>query len=109
MAGVEELEAQKRKPNFGNAGAVNNLLSSGAERMELRLKVCGSVGRIVVPGSGEGTGTTHEAASSNCFTPLHGIPNPYVGADEKRGNLCLSTKGWEILNRIVCSIRLHIL
>jgi hypothetical protein len=37
-AGVAELERQKRMPNFGNAGAVNNLLSVAATRMEARLK-----------------------------------------------------------------------
>lgn len=35
-AGVEQLEREKRKPNFGNAGAVNNLLGMVALRMEAR-------------------------------------------------------------------------
>lgn len=38
LAGVKALEGERRKPNFGNAGAVNNLLSAVAERMEMRLK-----------------------------------------------------------------------
>eukprot|EP00198_Chlamydomonas_reinhardtii_P002822 XP_001692158.1 predicted protein [Chlamydomonas reinhardtii] len=38
LAAVEALEAQRRKPNFGNAGAVNNLLSSAVLRMEARLR-----------------------------------------------------------------------
>jgi hypothetical protein len=37
LAGVRALEAERRKPNFGNAGAVNNLLSAASERMESRL------------------------------------------------------------------------
>ncbi|KAG2452041.1 hypothetical protein HYH02_003079 [Chlamydomonas schloesseri] len=38
LAAVEALEAQRRKPNFGNAGAVNNLLSAAVLRMEARLR-----------------------------------------------------------------------
>ncbi len=38
MAGIRALHAERRKPNFGIAGAVNNLLSAAAERMEARLK-----------------------------------------------------------------------
>ncbi|KAG2423774.1 hypothetical protein HXX76_015050 [Chlamydomonas incerta] len=38
LAAVEALETQRRKPNFGNAGAVNNLLSSAVLRMEGRLR-----------------------------------------------------------------------
>ncbi|KXZ51992.1 hypothetical protein GPECTOR_10g1014 [Gonium pectorale] len=38
LAAVEALEAERRKPNFGNAGAVNNLLSAAAMRMEARLR-----------------------------------------------------------------------
>lgn len=36
VAGVRVLDKERRKPNFGNAGAVNNLLSQVAERMEAR-------------------------------------------------------------------------
>lgn len=38
LAGVKALEAERRRPNFGNAGSVNNLLSAAAQRMEVRLK-----------------------------------------------------------------------
>ncbi|KAG2495742.1 hypothetical protein HYH03_006339 [Edaphochlamys debaryana] len=38
LAAVDALEAERRKPNFGNAGAVNNLLSVAAVRMEARLR-----------------------------------------------------------------------
>lgn len=38
LAAVEALEQERRKPNFGNAGAVNNLLSTAAIRMEARLR-----------------------------------------------------------------------
>eukprot|EP00798_Chlamydomonas_sp_ICE-L_P024107 gene24107-9682_t len=37
-SGIKALEGERRKPNFGNAGAVNNLLSLVAQRMENRLK-----------------------------------------------------------------------
>ena len=36
--GVAELEKERRRPNFGNAGAVNNLLATAALRMEARTK-----------------------------------------------------------------------
>lgn len=35
-AAVAALAAERRRPNFGNAGAVNNLLSTAALRMEAR-------------------------------------------------------------------------
>ncbi len=38
---VSVLDKQRRKPNFGNAGAVNNLLSAAATRMEARLSKAG--------------------------------------------------------------------
>ncbi|GFR50032.1 hypothetical protein Agub_g12193 [Astrephomene gubernaculifera] len=38
LAAVEALDQERRKPNFGNAGAVNNLLSTAAVRMEGRLR-----------------------------------------------------------------------
>lgn len=37
-AGIRALDRERRKPNFGNAGAVNNLLAAAAQRMEARLK-----------------------------------------------------------------------
>ena len=37
LAGVGELEVERRKPNFGHAGAVNNMLASVAMHMEKRL------------------------------------------------------------------------
>ncbi|WIA14243.1 hypothetical protein OEZ85_002779 [Tetradesmus obliquus] len=36
QAALNSLEQEKRRPNFGNAGAVNNLLSTAAMRMEAR-------------------------------------------------------------------------
>lgn len=36
QAGVRQLELEKRRPNFGNAGAVSNLLATVAQRMEAR-------------------------------------------------------------------------
>lgn len=44
MAGIEALDAERRKLNFGNAGSVNTLLSTAAERMERRLEVDQSIG-----------------------------------------------------------------
>ncbi len=38
QAGITVLEKERRKPNFGNAGAVNNLLSATAQRMEARIQ-----------------------------------------------------------------------
>ncbi|PNH08303.1 NFX1-type zinc finger-containing protein 1 [Tetrabaena socialis] len=38
LAAVEALDQEARKPNFGNAGAVNNLLSVAALRMQARLR-----------------------------------------------------------------------
>lgn len=37
-AGIEALKEERRRPNFGNAGAVNNLLATAAMRMEARTK-----------------------------------------------------------------------
>lgn len=37
-AGVAALKRERLKPNFGNAGAVNNLLAAAAQRMEGRLR-----------------------------------------------------------------------
>eukprot|EP00397_Hematodinium_sp_SG-2012_P000289 GEMP01000289.1.p1 GENE.GEMP01000289.1~~GEMP01000289.1.p1 ORF type:complete len:2487 (+),score=732.48 GEMP01000289.1:46-7506(+) len=37
-AGVAVLEQERRQPNFGNAGAVNNLLSRAVQKMEARLQ-----------------------------------------------------------------------
>lgn len=37
QAALNSLEQEKRRPNFGNAGAVNNLLSTAAMRMEARI------------------------------------------------------------------------
>jgi hypothetical protein len=36
--GVRVLAKERMKPNFGNAGAVNNLLARAAQRMEERTK-----------------------------------------------------------------------
>ncbi|KAG1675261.1 hypothetical protein FOA52_016292 [Chlamydomonas sp. UWO 241] len=41
-AGIKALEVERRRPNFGNAGSVNNLLSAVAERMEARLFTAGA-------------------------------------------------------------------
>jgi hypothetical protein len=46
--GVAELEKERRKPNFGNAGAVNNLLATAALRMEARTKSLPAAERITV-------------------------------------------------------------
>ncbi|KAL6759018.1 P-loop containing nucleoside triphosphate hydrolase protein, partial [Haematococcus lacustris] len=37
-AGVQVLDMERRRPNFGNAGAVNNLLATVAMRMEARMR-----------------------------------------------------------------------
>ncbi|KAL6759019.1 P-loop containing nucleoside triphosphate hydrolase protein [Haematococcus lacustris] len=37
-AGVQVLDKERRRPNFGNAGAVNNLLATVAMRMEARMQ-----------------------------------------------------------------------
>ncbi|GFH25752.1 NFX1-type zinc finger-containing protein 1 [Haematococcus lacustris] len=37
-AGVQVLDKERRRPNFGNAGAVNNLLVTVAMRMEARMQ-----------------------------------------------------------------------
>lgn len=37
-AAVKVLAMERKRPNFGNAGAVNNLLSTAALRMEARTK-----------------------------------------------------------------------
>jgi hypothetical protein len=36
-AGVQIVAQERMKPNFGNAGAVNNMLSRAIQNMELRL------------------------------------------------------------------------
>ena len=38
LSGVKALEDEQLKPNFGNAGSVNNLLSMAAVRLEQRVK-----------------------------------------------------------------------
>jgi hypothetical protein len=38
QAALSTLDKERRRPNFGNAGAVNNLLSAAALRMESRCK-----------------------------------------------------------------------
>ena len=45
LAGVSELEVERWKPNFGNAGAVNTMLAGVALRMETRLARLSSVER----------------------------------------------------------------
>ncbi len=50
---MEDLEKQRRKPNFGNAGAVNNLLSAVAQRMEARLRSLSPAQRADAPPEAE--------------------------------------------------------
>lgn len=38
LSGLKALDIERRMPNFGNVGSVNNLLSKASERMELRVK-----------------------------------------------------------------------
>jgi len=38
QAALSNLDKERRRPNFGNAGAINNLLSDAAMRMEARTK-----------------------------------------------------------------------
>ncbi|KAG1673297.1 hypothetical protein FOA52_002577 [Chlamydomonas sp. UWO 241] len=45
LAGIEALNAESRLPNFGNAGAVHNLLSNAALRMEKRLVAQGKTAK----------------------------------------------------------------
>jgi hypothetical protein len=49
LAGIEALEAERRRPNFGNAGSANNLLSAAAMRMEERLKGVPPAQRATLP------------------------------------------------------------
>lgn len=44
-AGLDALKAERRRPNFGNAGAVNNLLAAVALRIEARVAGVAPEGR----------------------------------------------------------------
>jgi hypothetical protein len=57
-AGVKVLEKQRRKPNFGNAGAVNNLLAQvrnhmggDAAQSEHYFQLYGIICKVAVPGT----------------------------------------------------------
>lgn len=59
IAAVKVLAMERREPNFGNAGAVNNLLATAALRMEERTKHLSSAQRALggQPLVGEGSST----------------------------------------------------
>ncbi|KIY94942.1 Stage V sporulation protein K [Monoraphidium neglectum] len=62
-AGLAALEVERRRPNFGNAGAVNNLLAAAALRMEARTKSLPPAARADATPVPADFGEEHEGAS----------------------------------------------
>lgn len=73
---VKMLSRARAQPHFGNAGAVNNLLSSAKLRMQDRLSAAKMAGKQ----------TSHNALLKEDFTPP-GYREEAVTADELLGNL----------------------
>jgi hypothetical protein len=81
QAALKTLDQERRRPNFGNAGAVNNLLSVAAGRMEARTKHLSTRDRAAAPPAPVDFMTEADAANAAAAAAGKGDGSEAIFAD----------------------------
>lgn len=81
QAALNTLDKERRRPNFGNAGAVNNLLSVAAGRMEARTKHLSTQERAAAAPAPEDFMTEADAAAAAAAATGKGDGSEAIFAD----------------------------